>query len=120
MLVVTTNAVRSEWRSARRWLALLRRLPGERLKVAGTRVSCARIRDVLLRFPGMHDAEVFGMEDKARGEVPACRVVLGPGTSVGRLHGWCAAELNPVEVPRSIEPVDHIPRSATGKIMRWL
>ncbi|MGC4899162.1 RNA polymerase sigma factor [Micromonospora echinospora] len=30
LLVVATNAVRSEWRSARRWLALLRRLPGER------------------------------------------------------------------------------------------
>jgi RNA polymerase sigma-70 factor (ECF subfamily) len=30
LLVVATNAVRSEWRSARRWLALLRRLPPER------------------------------------------------------------------------------------------
>ena len=30
LLVVATNAVRSEWRSARRWLALIRRLPGER------------------------------------------------------------------------------------------
>ncbi|MEU9509326.1 RNA polymerase sigma factor [Micromonospora sp. NPDC048170] len=30
LLVVATNAVRSEWRSARRWLALLRRLPSER------------------------------------------------------------------------------------------
>ncbi|GAB3956935.1 RNA polymerase sigma factor [Micromonospora vulcania] len=30
LLVVATNAVRSEWRSARRWLALLRRLPTER------------------------------------------------------------------------------------------
>ncbi|MEV4726301.1 RNA polymerase sigma factor [Micromonospora humida] len=30
LLVVATNAVRSEWRSARRWLALLRRLPGQR------------------------------------------------------------------------------------------
>ncbi|MEU8311332.1 RNA polymerase sigma factor [Micromonospora sp. NPDC049033] len=30
LLVVATNAVRSEWRSARRWLALLRRLPAER------------------------------------------------------------------------------------------
>ena len=30
LLVVATNTVRSEWRSARRWLALLRRLPGER------------------------------------------------------------------------------------------
>ena len=30
LLVVATNAVRSESRSARRWLALLRRLPGER------------------------------------------------------------------------------------------
>ncbi|MET7752694.1 RNA polymerase sigma factor [Micromonospora sp. NPDC005367] len=30
LLVVATNEVRSEWRSARRWLALLRRLPGER------------------------------------------------------------------------------------------
>jgi DNA-directed RNA polymerase specialized sigma24 family protein len=29
LLVVATNAVRSEWRSARRWLALLRRLPAE-------------------------------------------------------------------------------------------
>ncbi|MDG4788006.1 hypothetical protein O7626_19025 [Micromonospora sp. WMMD1102] len=92
----------------------------EFLKVAGTRVSCARIREVLLRCPGVHDAEVFGVEDKIRGEVPACRVVLDPGVSVGRLHEWCAAELSPIEVPRIIEPVDHIPRSATGKIMRWL
>ncbi|MEV0425509.1 RNA polymerase sigma factor [Micromonospora sp. NPDC050495] len=30
LLVVATNAVRSEWRSTRRWLALLRRLPAER------------------------------------------------------------------------------------------
>ncbi|WP_433230981.1 RNA polymerase sigma factor [Micromonospora sp. CA-248260] len=30
LLVVATNAVRSEWRSARRWLALIRRLPAER------------------------------------------------------------------------------------------
>ncbi|MEU4379217.1 RNA polymerase sigma factor [Micromonospora echinofusca] len=30
LLVVATNEVRSEWRSARRWLALLRRLPAER------------------------------------------------------------------------------------------
>ncbi|MFG1654890.1 RNA polymerase sigma factor [Micromonospora sp. NPDC049275] len=30
LLVVATNAVRSEWRSARRWLALLRRVPAER------------------------------------------------------------------------------------------
>ncbi|MFG1890368.1 RNA polymerase sigma factor [Micromonospora sp. NPDC049051] len=30
LLVVTTNGARSEWRSARRWLALLRRLPTER------------------------------------------------------------------------------------------
>ncbi|MFC0097806.1 RNA polymerase sigma factor [Micromonospora marina] len=30
LLVVATNAVRSEWRSGRRWLALLRRLPAER------------------------------------------------------------------------------------------
>ncbi|MET8527158.1 RNA polymerase sigma factor [Micromonospora sp. NPDC005172] len=30
LLVVATNAARSEWRAARRWLALLRRLPPER------------------------------------------------------------------------------------------
>ncbi|MBQ1044162.1 MULTISPECIES: RNA polymerase sigma factor [unclassified Micromonospora] len=30
LLVVATNAVRSEWRSVRRWLALIRRLPAER------------------------------------------------------------------------------------------
>ncbi|PWU55300.1 RNA polymerase subunit sigma-70 [Micromonospora sp. S4605] len=30
LLVVATNAARSEWRSARRWLALIRRLPAER------------------------------------------------------------------------------------------
>ncbi|MEU0156099.1 RNA polymerase sigma factor [Micromonospora fulviviridis] len=30
LLVIATNAVRSEWRSARRWLGLLRRLPAQR------------------------------------------------------------------------------------------
>lgn len=90
------------------------------LKVAGMRVSCSRIREVLLRYSGVADVEVFGVEDKVRGEVPGCRVVLNPGFSVESLRTWCAAELGPVEVPRFIESVDHIPRSATGKIMRWL
>lgn len=30
LLVVASNAVRTEWRSARRWVALLRRLPADR------------------------------------------------------------------------------------------
>jgi acyl-coenzyme A synthetase/AMP-(fatty) acid ligase len=89
------------------------------LKVAGVRVSCSRIREVLLRYSGVADVEVFGVEDKVRGEVPACRVVLNSGVSVESLRTWCAAELSPVEIPRFIESVDHIPRSATGKIMRW-
>lgn len=87
------------------------------LKVAGTRVSCLRIRSVILRHPGVVDAEVFGVDDRMRGEVPACRVVLRPDTSVDDLQAWWRDVLTTDEVPRVVDHVDRIPRSATGKVV---
>ncbi len=87
------------------------------LKVSGIRVSCPRIREIVLRHPAVTDVVVFGVADKIRGEVPACRVVANSGLSVEELQAWCRGVLSPEEVPRVVEFVDHIPRSATGKAL---
>ncbi|SCE96136.1 RNA polymerase sigma factor [Micromonospora mirobrigensis] len=64
LLVVATNAVRSEWRSARRWLALLRRLPAERYadghladEVAARLDDERRMAEVLSVVRGLPPAE---------------------------------------------------------------
>ena len=88
------------------------------LKVSGIRVSCARIRDIVLRHPDVLEVEVHGANDRIRGEVAACRVVAEPGLRVEDLQTWCRQHLNAEEIPRIIEFVDHIPRSATGKPLR--
>jgi acyl-coenzyme A synthetase/AMP-(fatty) acid ligase len=89
----------------------------EFLKVSGIRVSCPRVREIVLKHPSVTDVEVFGVEDRIRGEVPACRLVVNRDLRLEELQNWCRDLLMAEEIPRVMEVVDHIRRSATGKAL---
>jgi acetyl-CoA synthetase len=68
-------------------------------------------------------AAVIGVPDDVRGQVPAAFVVLRPGHEPGenlavQLQQHVRTRLAAHEVPRQVEFVDDLPRTATGKIMR--
>jgi len=108
----------------------------EMIKVRGQQVAPAELEDLLLGRPEVEDVAVIGVPDAYSGEVPKAFVVLARRS---RAAGQAEAEaeeeqqLNSIghalmeftkqrTVPykriRSIEFVDHVPKSATGKLLR--
>jgi benzoate-CoA ligase family protein len=94
------------------------------LKIAGQWVSPAEVEARLVEHPLVLEAGVAPRTD-GRGLTEArAAVVLRPeartGADVeGELRAWLRAGLAPHKVPRLIEVVTELPRTATGKIQRF-
>ena len=92
------------------------------INVGGEKVYPRDVEEVLHRHPAVADAVVVGVPDPDRGETVKAFIALKPG------HSWTAEEviayLKPVlatfKVPRLVEFVDAVPRSASGKALRRL
>jgi acyl-coenzyme A synthetase/AMP-(fatty) acid ligase len=88
------------------------------INVAGEKVHPAQIEEVLLRHPAVAEAQVFAAPDPVRGQVPIARVVGRAGLAEAELLSWLRPKLAPHQLPRRIEFVAELPRSATGKRIR--
>jgi long-chain acyl-CoA synthetase len=92
------------------------------INVGGSKVYPRDVEEVLHRHPAVADAVVIGVPDPDLGEVAKAFVVLKPGQS------WTSDEaiayLRPVlasyKVPRTVEFVEAVLRSASGKALRRL
>jgi long-chain acyl-CoA synthetase len=92
------------------------------INVGGEKVYPRDVEEVLHRHPAVADAVVVGVPDPDLGEMVKAYIALKPG------HAWTADEvigyLKPVlasfKVPRLVEFVEAIPRSASGKALRRL
>ncbi len=87
---------------------------------AGKNISPVEIERVLEAHPSVGEAAVIGVPDNVRGEVPRAFVVLREGTdlSAQELLGHCREHLAEYKRPRSIEFVEDLPRSLTGKVLK--
>ncbi|WP_037370810.1 class I adenylate-forming enzyme family protein [Amycolatopsis orientalis] len=88
----------------------------------GENIYPAEVEAVLLKSPQVRDAAVVARDHADLGEVPVAFVVAeNPGTlDVEALLRECARELSGFKVPAEIVEVEAIPRTASGKIMRFL
>ncbi|MCB1520715.1 MAG: acyl--CoA ligase [Hyphomicrobiaceae bacterium] len=91
------------------------------MKALGYRVAPQEIEAVLARHPGV--AEVACAEHRVRADlaiIAAYVVARDPGCppSADALATFAAAHLAPYKQPREIIFVDHLPRTANGKVMR--
>ena len=88
--------------------------------VGGFNVYPQEVEAILDEHPGVNQAVVVGMPNDMSGEVPKAFIIKNPESSVSEreLIQFCKERLSHYKVPRSVEFVESLPISATGKILR--
>ena len=92
------------------------------MRVSGEWVSPAEVEAVLVRHPAVLEAAVVGYRDDDGLQRPAAFVVATPGSAIdeAELEVLCKAELAGFKRPRRYQVVDALPKTATGKIQRFV
>jgi long-chain acyl-CoA synthetase len=87
----------------------------------GQNIAPAEIEEVVNAFTAVLDCAVVGVPHAHLGEVPALFVVPRPGHSLESeaLLAHCRAELSAYKVPHSVQLIAEIPRTGSGKIIRY-
>jgi len=88
----------------------------------GENISSVEIEGVLLRHPAVLEAAIVGVPDATWGETPHGFVVLKPGaaTSEDDLREFVRARLAHFKIPRGFTFVQELPKTATGKIQKYV
>ena len=86
----------------------------------GENVSSLEVEKIIAAHPDVYEAVVIPVPDDKWGEVPKALVVLKPGVQVaeGELLEFCRSHLAHYKCPRSIEFVESLPKTGTGKILK--
>ena len=92
----------------------------ELIKVKGFQVAPAEVEAELLGLSSVLDAAVIGVPDDDAGEVPMAFVVSAAGAvpDADAIRSALRERLTSYKVPKRIEFIDAIPKSAAGKILR--
>jgi fatty-acyl-CoA synthase len=88
----------------------------------GENVSSLQVEACLHQHPDVLEAAVIGVPHERWGETPKALVVLREGARVTPedLIGFCRQRLAGFECPTSIEWRPSLPRTATGKVQKYL
>jgi len=90
------------------------------INAAGFKVWPAEVEALLYGHPGVQEACVIGKSDPRKGEMVKALVVLREASrgalSEDSLIAWSAERMANYKVPREVEFVTSLPKSATGKI----
>jgi fatty-acyl-CoA synthase len=86
----------------------------------GENVSSLEVEKVLAAHTDVYEAVVIPVPDDKWGEVPKALVVLKAGVQVtqAELLEFCRSQLAHYKCPRSIEFVESLPKTGTGKILK--
>ncbi|WP_407180023.1 class I adenylate-forming enzyme family protein [Bradyrhizobium sp. STM 3562] len=86
----------------------------------GQNIAPAEIEEIVVRHPQVRDCAVVGLKHATLGEVPCLFVVAKEnGLDVRSLTDHCRSHLSAYKIPEAIHLVDQIPRTGSGKIMRF-
>jgi long-chain acyl-CoA synthetase len=87
----------------------------------GYSVAPGEVEAALLAHPSVAEAAVIGTPDAVLGEEIAAFVILRPGARVDapELVEFCRERLATFKYPRRVSIVTDLPRSATGKVLKW-
>jgi fatty-acyl-CoA synthase len=87
----------------------------------GENISSIEVEDVLYQHPAVAEAAVIGVPDERWGETPKALVALRAGQSASpeELIGFCRDRLAHFKCPTSVDFVDALPRTATGKLQKF-
>jgi acyl-CoA synthetase (AMP-forming)/AMP-acid ligase II len=124
----TRNALRAGWyhtgdlakSDANGFITITGRLK-ELIIRGGQNIAPAEIEEVANTFPAVLDCAVVGVAHEHLGEVPALFVVLrrGQHLQTEELLAHCRAHLSAYKIPQAVHAIAEIPRTGSGKIMRY-
>jgi fatty-acyl-CoA synthase len=88
----------------------------------GENISSIEVEGVLLKHPGVQEAAVVGVPHEKWGEAPCAFVVLKAGApaSEADLREFARANMAHFKVPAAFNIVPELPKTATGKIQKYL
>jgi acyl-coenzyme A synthetase/AMP-(fatty) acid ligase len=94
------------------------------MKVGGLWVSPIEIENVLMEHPAVMEAAVVGVPVEGLNRMKAYVILRsgreGSDVLVGELQQWCKERLERYEYPHIVAFVVDLPKTATGKVQRFL
>ena len=95
------------------------------LNVAGHRLGTMEIESTLVAHQSVAEAAVIGIADEVKGQVPKAFVILAVGNAASdelaaELRAHVGTSIGKIARPDSIEFVETLPKTRSGKIMRRL
>ena len=86
----------------------------------GMNIYPAEIEAALEQHPGIYDVAVFGIPSEQWGEIAHATVVRSPGSSLSReeITAFAREHLASYKVPRSVDFMDELPRTGSGKLLK--
>ncbi len=86
---------------------------------SGYKVWPREVENVLYQHPAVREAAVIGVADEYRGETVKAFVSFRPGerATEAELIAFCKERMANYKYPRSVEFVDELPKTVTGKIL---
>jgi len=88
----------------------------------GENISSVEVESVLLRHPAVQEVAIVGLADERWGEAPHAFVVLKQGAHAeeSELREFARANLAHFKAPHSVTFVNELPKTATGKIQKYI
>jgi fatty-acyl-CoA synthase len=86
----------------------------------GENISSLEVEKAMLAHPGVYEVAVIPVPDPRWGEVPKALIVMKPGAQATEqeLLEFCRGRLAHYKCPRSVEFLDALPRTGTGKVLK--
>lgn len=86
----------------------------------GENISSLEVEKVILAHPAVYEAAVIPLPDRKWGEVPKALVIVKPGANLtgAELLEFCRSRIAHYKCPGSIEFVESLPKTATGKVLK--
>jgi fatty-acyl-CoA synthase len=89
------------------------------INASGFKVWPAEVEAMLYAHPGVQEAAIIATKDPRRGESVKAVVIPKKDATIDEASfiEWCQSRMAAYKVPRSVEFVQSLPKTATGKIL---
>jgi long-chain acyl-CoA synthetase len=90
------------------------------INAAGFKIWPAEIEQFFYRHPAVKELAVYGVPHPEKGEAVRAAIVLKDGARVTseEIIAFCRENLANYKIPASVDFIDELPKSATGKILK--
>ena len=88
------------------------------IKSRGERISAKEVEGIINQIDGISECAVIGVDDEILGQAIKAYVVSVPGIEKTQkdIREYCAKNLEPYSVPKYVEFMEELPKTAHGKI----